>query len=309
MKKGLQYIGLTLLLACLQLSSGFAQSEDMRALELFNAYDANIAAAGMYNRNAITLRYRQQWTGISGAPVVKYVSYHRPLGDKLNFGARLYSDELGLFQRNIAMASVGYVLKDQDSQLSFALGGGVNAQSFNASEATVPENDSELDLLNTNQISPVVAAAVFYRTERWFTGVELTNLLKANQTFLETGVAKQDIHALAQLGFKKELGDQWELRPLLAVRYAERAVLLPEVQLGLRYQKRIWLGAGMRLNGSGYGMAEWVIDRRFRLAYAYGWNLNQLQSMQQGSHELMLGFLWGKPTGNSVSRSSFQGVL
>ena len=293
----------------MNLSSGFAQSEDIRALELFNTYDSNIAGAGMYGRNALTLRFRQQWVGFEGAPKMQYISFHRPLGEKMIIGGRVYSDEIGLFKRNIALASIGYVIENEAGKLSFALGGGINSQSFNVNEATLPENDDELNQLATNVVSPVILAAVLYRSENWFGGVEVTNLLKSSQTFLEQGIGKQDLHALAQLGFQKQLNANWDLRPLIAVRWAEKSIVLPEAQVGFRYQKRIWLGAGMRLNGSGYGLAEWVMNRRFRLAYAHEWNLNILQDVQQGSHELMIGFLFGKPTTNSPSKSSFHSVL
>ena len=72
-------------LAVLFLSSiisvvAFSQAKPFYTQYILNNYILNPAISGIENYTDIKISYRNQWTGINGAPVTTYASIHAPIG-------------------------------------------------------------------------------------------------------------------------------------------------------------------------------------------------------------------------------------
>src|SRR3954469_22846782 len=58
----------------------FGQAKPSYTQYILNNYILNPAVAGIENYTDVKLSYRNQWTGIDGAPVTAYFSIHAPIG-------------------------------------------------------------------------------------------------------------------------------------------------------------------------------------------------------------------------------------
>jgi type IX secretion system PorP/SprF family membrane protein len=69
-------------LLLLGMLKSFAQQKPYYTQYILNNYILNPALSGIENYTDLKLSYRNQWTGIDGAPVTVYLSAHKPIGKK-----------------------------------------------------------------------------------------------------------------------------------------------------------------------------------------------------------------------------------
>src|ERR1700704_1141479 len=70
----------TTIIGCLLSLFAFLQAKPSYTQYILNNYILNPAVAGIENYTDIKLSYRNQWTGINGAPTTAYFSIHGPIG-------------------------------------------------------------------------------------------------------------------------------------------------------------------------------------------------------------------------------------
>lgn len=285
-----------------------AQQEWVYNLSSLNFYEGVSAAAGMYGRPTLSLRHRQQWMGIEGAPQTQLIAFHMPLKNNLSFGTRLRHDRAGAFDQLSAVAHLGYTLHLEQSKLTFALGGGLSYDQFLADQLNaLHSDDPALVGGNAIQYRPLVNASMMYRTQKWFVGIEAQRILsqKSNWNGLQTAGEVPEAFLLG--GVDIAIADKWALRPMAAVRASASQQLLPELQLGAWYNKVLWVGAGYRWNAAAYGFIEYRFLKKYRVAYSFGVPVQAWQPAQSGSHEIMLSMSWGgSPTTRTQSLRYFQ---
>ena len=280
----------------------FAQQEWVYSMQALNLYDGNAAAAGMYERTSINLRYRSQFTSWEGAPQSMMLSVNGG-GQRLGLGLRVMNEEIGVFRRTAAVGHASYKLPTSKGELRFGLGGGVLIQATNditLGSADVAEDPSIAGLGNTT--SPIIQAAIMFRNRRFFVGVEGNHLLPDDE-LNAPGTARE---ILAMAGSQHKLNQHWSLRPMLAARWSEPEALLPEAQLGVWYDQTLWLGAGHRLGADTYGFVEYRFRGKVRFGYSFGVSTAGGAGLGP-NHELMIGYLTGgKRTRSMQSIRYFQ---
>ena len=62
--------------------NAYAQQKPVYSQYILNNYIINPAITGIENYTDLKFSYRNQWTGIDGAPVTSYMSIHGPIGKK-----------------------------------------------------------------------------------------------------------------------------------------------------------------------------------------------------------------------------------
>ncbi|MDG1779552.1 MAG: PorP/SprF family type IX secretion system membrane protein [Flavobacteriales bacterium] len=286
--------------------ASFGQQDWVYSMQSLNLYDGNAAAAGMYDKSSLNIRARNQWVGVDGAPNTQMISFHAPLkNEKLALGVRFMHDGIGAFNRTMGAVHLAYKLQTSAGQLSFALGGGAAMEQLDVNKLKA-EDEEEFLMGNINQWTPLLEAAVLYRTKKSFVGGEVRHLLPNESTYGSIQSAGSKMEALAMAGTTVDIHSSWALRPVAGLRWNQQGQLLPEVQLGAWYVKTLWVGAGYRFNSSAYAFAECRLKRKFRLGYSFGVPVQTVFAGQASTHEVMVGMLFGKGTPDLNSLRLFQ---
>ena len=103
------FILLTILSSVLIGSSAMAQQDAMYSMYMFNGLAVNPAYAGSRETISLTALYRNQWTGLEGAPKTAVLVGHAPLlNDKIGLGLSITSDNISIFNMMIISASYAY---------------------------------------------------------------------------------------------------------------------------------------------------------------------------------------------------------
>ena len=113
----------------------FAQQDAQYSQYMFNQLALNPAFAGSREKISSSILYRNQWTGIDGAPTTASASFQMPLKKKkIGIGAEIISDRLGPKNTNAILFSYAYRINFLKGKLSFGLRMGMYNYAFDWSK-------------------------------------------------------------------------------------------------------------------------------------------------------------------------------
>jgi type IX secretion system PorP/SprF family membrane protein len=115
-----------------------------------NQYLANPAFAGIDTGLHVNATYRNQWSGIDGAPVTKFFTADYAAGKRVGLGVHVFNDVAGLINRTRAALTYAYhlPLNDHGQQLSFGLSLGLNVQRINTKNVNGDVYDPSISSFN-----------------------------------------------------------------------------------------------------------------------------------------------------------------
>jgi type IX secretion system PorP/SprF family membrane protein len=91
-----------------------------------------------------------------------------------------------------------------------------------------------------------------------------------------------------------DLGENLKFKPTMLTKATFSSDFGAPVQLDLTasflIKERFWLGAMYRTGDSFGFIAQWIIDKKMRIGYAYDYTTSNLQNFHSGSHEIMVSY-------------------
>ncbi|MBC9933036.1 PorP/SprF family type IX secretion system membrane protein [Chitinophaga qingshengii] len=115
-----------------------------------NQYLANPAMAGLDTGLHVNAAYRNQWNGMNGAPVTKFLSADIQATDRMGLGMNIFNDVAGLINRTRVALSYAYriPLGQRRQQLSFGLSAVWNVQRLDLKTVNGDMNDPSFGAFN-----------------------------------------------------------------------------------------------------------------------------------------------------------------
>lgn len=288
-----------------------AQQEPMYSQYMFNMLNINPAYAGSRGVVTATALYRNQWTGIDGAPQTASVGFDMPLHQKkIGLGLQFYDDRLGIERTDGFNASYAFRIQITGSgTLSLGLQAGMLNYRANYSQVrTYAPNDPAFSQ-NINGILPSAAAGVYYNSDRFYIGLSTPALLKTKLTYDNvadvSSVSGRDLHLYLASGFVVRLNQDLVLKPSILVKAVSGAPLELDANANLWIQNVLSLGFSYRTGDAIVGMAELQLSKQLRFGYAYDKTFSELSNYNSGTHELMLRMEFGAPAGKVASPRYF----
>ena len=170
-----------------------AQQDPQFTQYMFNSLYITPAYAGVEGVTQLTAIHRSQWAGYQssfndgGAPTTQIVSFNSPIYKlKSGFGTYIVNDKLGPQNNLEAHAMYAYHLGLKDAKLSFGIKAGIYSQSINYDQYRAIHPDDPLLRDKTgkeSQLRPDVGFGLFYRAEKYYLGVGVNHLTRAEFDF------------------------------------------------------------------------------------------------------------------------------
>lgn len=326
-------IALTVVLV-LAIGSACGQQNIQFTQYIFNSLSVNPAYAGYKEEWFAQMAFRNQWTGLDGAPRTGQVSIDGVLGARKNtgLGMQITADRLGAQSATSAYANYAYRLRldDFDTQrLSFGIGIGMTQYGLDGDKLQAVNPVDEL--LPTGSISsfiPDLRLGVYYYNPKWYLGLSVMDLFSGDGS---NDIFRWDVSGTANLMRKRhlyliagamlDLKDDLKLRPSMIIMEDFRGPTNLDLNAMFILGNRIWLGAGYRMalhiGGKDYAdgqdlqranavsaVAQIYVNERLRIGYSYDYIISKLSSVQSGTHEITVGFTFPK-SGNRVLSPRF----
>ena len=285
------------LLAALCFVGGLFAQNDVGFTQFnWNKLAYNPAYAGSKTVLDLAAVYRNQWSGIEGAPTsVNLAGNTSFFRDRAGFGINVQSDRIGITNNQLVSLNYAYKIKlDRTTRLSIGLSTAL--ENLEADGSMHRPDVMEDEVLTTGRTSVTRAnfgAGAYLYADNYFVGLSVPRLL--NNTLDRTNPGElftqhYNRTAFLMLGYMLPLGAYVDFRPTVLLSYNRAAPLDLDLNLNFLLGKMVWLGANYRWNDSLAGIVQFEIDQQLRLGLSYDFTTSELQKATSGSFEVMVGY-------------------
>lgn len=280
-----------------------AQQEPMYSQYMFNMLNVNPAYAGSRGVPNLSALFRNQWSGMPGAPKTGNVSFDMPFASATSaFGLQFYTDRIGVQKTQGAKFNYAYRAQaGETGLLSMGLSIGLRNRRANYTDVTTWVPGDPVFNSNISSMNAEAGAGIFYSTDNFYLGASVPFLLKSNVSSndpLEAGakwlqaVKARDLNVFLTSGFVVNLSEQLVLKPSVMLKRSGSS-FQADVNSNLWINDVISFGVSYRTKESVIGMLEWQMTPNLRFGYSYDRSISNLRLYNTGSHELFLRIEFG----------------
>lgn len=293
-----------------------AQQPAQYSLYMLNKFNFNPAYAGLDNSISFTGIYRKQWVGIPGSPETQNLNVHLPLYMfSGGAGFSIENETLGNWRQTSVLFSYNYQLKLKGAGiLSLGVSGGLLQRTLDGTKIRTPGGNygEELNEINHNESilqlpiseitgsSPSFNFGVYFQGEKFEAGVSVLNLTE-QAIDLNTLQFKPNRSFFLNAGYNFEISKKLVLYPSVLVKSNVTETQIDFSAL-FKYNDNFFGGASYRGYSSNSTdavaiIAGFKLSEKITLAYSYDLTLSKLNTVSNGSHEILLNYNFGKAIG------------
>jgi type IX secretion system PorP/SprF family membrane protein len=328
-----------LLLVCLVVFS-HAQQRPHYTQYVLNNYVLNPALSGIENYTDVKISGRDQWVGLQGAPKTMYLTIHAPIGKKdyktsatsynvpgenprgtaywQNYtasephhgvGLSIINDQTGAYNRFNANVSYAYHLGiSPRTNLAAGFSAGITRIGRNGAKDvfTNPGDPAQGSSGDLYRIKPDLNFGLWLYSADYFVGISGQQIIPQTVVFQNDTLGIKLIpHLFATAGYRFLVSEEVNAVPSVMVKYVSGSPTTPQFDINLKFQYKdlLWLGGGYRLQNGFSGMLGLNVGNTFNVGYAYDYTSNRLNTVSNGTHEFIVGFLLGNSYGDSCPRN------
>ena len=212
-------------------------------------------------------------------------------------GGYIFNDQQGIFQQTSAFATYAAHLRvSPRTRLSVGLAAGLNNNTIDTDGITVsnPSGDQTFNrILNQSggNASIDLNAGLLLYAENYYVGYSADRILRNPiTTATDSTDQRLNVYHYGLLGFRVYLNSSLLLLPGVFVGTSQGLPATYDVNVRLRYQDVVWVGASYRSSGTVAGMLGLNVNNRFNVNYAYDYGVSNVRDFRSGTHEIVLGF-------------------
>ncbi|NNC94163.1 MAG: type IX secretion system membrane protein PorP/SprF, partial [Chitinophagales bacterium] len=283
------------------------QQDAQYSMYMFNGLYINPAYAGSQEIPTMNALYRKQWTGFDGSPSSGSFAFHMPFKKDPNaIGFILGYDKIGVTEIYGLDAIYAYRIKLNDRyKISIGIQAGFDQYVADLTQVALPDPTQPDESFSDNRslFLPNVGTGIYAYSDKFYAGFSIPHLLNNSlEESFELGPdssARQFRHYFASVGyvFGKKMANV-KFKPSILFKYVDNAPVDFDFNASILIIDRFWIGASYRTGGdyrngwgeSIIGMFEFMATPRLRVGYAYDRTISQLSKVNNGSHEIMIGW-------------------
>jgi type IX secretion system PorP/SprF family membrane protein len=311
-----------------------AQQQGQYSQYMMNYFLINPAAAGTEDFIDVKTGYRNQWSGIDGAPKNYYASAHFPV-NKLHgnhrkirkkadaypvFGAMFSGQKLAAISHNTAYLSYAYHLPLTANWILSAGGmAGVNQTSLG--NLNFIDNEPDPAALYKSKTNFDMGLGLWLYSKHMFMGLSSMQIFKNQLDFSSknSGDGVLNRHFYLTGGYNIQVNDLIRVVPSVLLKHTATAFQV-DINTKVRFKDLCWAGvsyrkadavvlmAGLQIpltnltKGSGHRGSGHGNNTCLQIGYSYDLGISKLRTYSQGAHEVMMGLTL--PTGGRVRSPS-----
>jgi len=271
-----------------------AQQESQYTQNQFNSnLEINPAYAGANDDASLSLRCRKQWVGFDGSPTtIGFNGESKVIKKRLALGLTVISDWIGITQSTSADLSIAsHVRLSEKGTLAAGIKVGVNFLNSDFSKLTNVDLTDPLYTSKEKLTIPYLGFGVLYYTRKLYLGFSIPRLVSIENVSPRTTITKPHFYLYG--GYRIVLNEDIELRPAILGKYVTAAPLEGDFAVDVWYRNLIGIGVSYRTSDA----VNFMIKGRFGqfyIGYSYDMTVSGLRNFNSGSHEIYLGFEFGK---------------
>ncbi len=294
-----------------------AQQDGHFTQYMFNGLYINPAYAGYKEQTYLHSFYRNQWTGVEGAPQTMTLAADMVQNQgKVGLGALFISDRIGPQSNVSAYANYAYRIQVGSSEftrLAFGIGAGVVQLGLNDRNLDPNDVDQVIPAGGASGIYPDARAGIYYTTPKFFAGVSADNLLighfqaKGGSSIL---LPKAGTHLYLTAGTLFPVSKDMKVKTSFLLKDDQRSPTSLDLNAFLLLKETVWIGAFYRSAVGLYNKPDMDLElqkknamglvteifatENLRVGYAFDYSFSQIRQFSYGSHEISVGLALSK---------------
>jgi len=290
--------------------NAFSQQLSLSSEYMFNQFLINPAATGNTRFLELRLNSRKQWTGFEGGPLTNSISAHKLLGNKtMGLGMSIFTDSYGPENRLGFKVSYSYIMPMKSIKSNLALGVAFHGfqYSINYDELeAIEDGDESLQQKGKETVFvPDADFGVYLYNKKYSVGISVNQLVNipinvGSESYNDNYMIR---HYYLMGSYLVKINEDFDIEPSALIKATEVAPIQADINLRLWYKQSYWVSVSYRSKTTVVGMLG-VRYNNFVFGYAYDYYFNEIQTVQAGSHEIVLGYNFGQNlTSNALLES------
>ena len=296
-----------------------AQQEPQYTQYMYNKLPINAAYTGSREVLSIRALYRNQWTGIKGAPQTTTFSIHSPFKKEASaIGFYLVNDRLGVTNQTWFDVTYAYrVNLGKGVKMSIGINAGMLWYKSNLTELKLYSSNDPVFQNNVSRVLPDIGAGLYIYHKYFYVGASIPNFFKGDLTDKSTQdqfgndpsgsllSAHRTPHLFIMAGGVIKTGKVMMIRPQLMYKYiADAKQKIPhefDINISLLIYNRVNIGGTYRTsfhskktglsNGDSFdALLEVWPTKQLLIGFSYDYTLSKLGDYNKGSYEMVVGY-------------------
>ncbi len=243
---------------------------------MFNGLVLNPAYAGSHGNLSATALYRNQWTGIDGAPVTQSFSIHAPINnDKIGLGINIVNDKIGITNTLNMHGAYSYMIQTGAGKLAFGLQTGIVQYKVDFSKINFTDSNSEpVQGENINHLKISFGGGIYYYSDNFYIGLSSPRMSSFNtiKDTLHNPIFAS--HFFLSSGFIFNLSSFFKLKPSLLLKAVNGASPQFDVNTTLYFKEIVGIGFSYRSFESVAALLQINFAKNFRIGYSYDYGIS-----------------------------------
>ena len=265
---------------------GYSQQSSIYSQYMFNGLAINPAYAGHDEALSLTFLGRMQSVGLEGAPNTQTLSGHTQIKkDKIGIGLQLFHETIGVTEQSGIYFSYSYLLKYKQYTISLGLQGGANFYKTDYTKLLVNDPGDPVFQSDIRTTTPNFGSGVFISSDVLYVGISMPQMLTTSNSEII-----QEKPLFIYGGYVFELTTFLKLKPSTLVKFVNGQAVELNINASILLNDLLWIGVSYRPDNAFVLLLELQASEQLTIGYAHDFTLNQLRTVDSGSHELMLNY-------------------
>lgn len=237
-------------------------------------------------------------------------------------GISVINDQTGSFNFLSASASYAYHIGlNPTTNLSAGLSAGITTVRIDRTNHDFSgfgdPSDPAFGSVTTGELRklrPQMAAGLWLYSRNYFVGLAAQNVIPQTLSFVDDNPSilkksKLIPHLFLTAGYRFMIGEDFNVTPSVMAKYIQGSAstamgIQPEGNIKIQYRDDLWIGGSYRYQDGFAGMLGLNVSNAVTLSYAFekSFSTNILRDFNNGTHELVIGFLLGNKYSEACPR-------
>jgi type IX secretion system PorP/SprF family membrane protein len=222
----------------------------------------------------------------------------------VGLGLTLINDKIGVHKNLSALTSYAYHLKvGSESYFSMGLQAGLHSRKSDyASLIGSPGNDPKLANPFISHTFLDFGAGAYYRSRKLHLGLSAPELIPQKiyiNDSLSIRLSKVNFFFLTK--YHIPLNENAALEPGFLIKYLSNVPVSFDINTNFIYRKLLTIGLSYRKNESVDFLLKGQVTAQLQFGYSYDHSIGEVSSLSNGSHELMINYLFRYIQKNAAS--------
>lgn len=272
----------------------WAQQEATYAQYMFNGMAINPAYAGQHKALSVSVLSRFQIVGLPGAPTTQSLAVHSPLvNQRFAVGALFVHDKIGVISQTQFSGVYAYrVPLSLRGTLSFGIQAGLSRYVAQYSALDIYQNDPAFsqDIYETR---PNIGTGIFLDHTDWYVGLSAPHML--NNVFTRDSdlmTIHQPFPVILTGGVVFPITRNIHFKPNTLIKMVDGRIVEVDINANFLFDEVVWAGVSYHTSQAMNFLVDLQLTDQLRLGYSYTTALGEIKTVQIGSHEIFLGYIF-----------------